>query len=43
MKISFVVPCYRSEKTLRVVVSEITDKMREMNQDDYEIILIKPF
>lgn len=40
MKISFVVPCYRSEKTLEVVVREITDKMLEMKQADYEIILV---
>ena len=40
MKISFVIPCYRSEKTLEAVVKEITDKMLEMNQVDYEIILV---
>lgn len=40
MKLSFVIPCYRSEKTLEAVVKEITDKMLEMNQVDYEIILV---
>lgn len=40
MKFSFVIPCYRSEKTLKSVVSEITDKLKEMNQDNYEIILV---
>ncbi len=40
MKISFVIPCYRSGKTLKNVVYEIYDKMESMKQSDYEIILI---
>ncbi|WP_028242284.1 glycosyltransferase family 2 protein [Pseudobutyrivibrio ruminis] len=40
MKISFVIPCYRSEKTIEKVVEEITLKMVDMAQDDYEIILV---
>ncbi|MCR5606142.1 MAG: glycosyltransferase family 2 protein, partial [Treponema sp.] len=40
MKYSFVIPCYRSEKTLENVVAEIKEKMSEMNHSDYEIILV---
>lgn len=40
MKISFVIPCYRSEHTLENVVKEINDKMLQMKQEDYEIILV---
>ncbi len=40
MKISFVIPCYRSENTIEFVVNEIKEKMTSMNHDDYEIILI---
>ena len=29
MKLSFVIPCYRSEKTIIPVLEEIQDKMRE--------------
>ena len=40
MKISFVIPCYRSENTLETVVKEIKDKIASMQKYDYEIILI---
>lgn len=40
MKVSFVIPCYRSEKTLEAVVSEIKEKMAEMKDYTYEIILV---
>ena len=40
MKVSFVIPCYRSEKTLEAVVNEITDTMVELDEYDYEIILV---
>ncbi len=40
MKITFVVPCYRSESTLEKVVKEIKDKMVMMQKYEYEIILI---
>ncbi len=39
-KISFVIPCYRSENTLEAVVSEIEKTMSEINSYDHEIILI---
>ncbi len=40
-KISFVIPCYRSEKTLATVVTEIQDKMKTMaDRYDYEIVLV---
>lgn len=40
MKISFVIPCYRSANTLPKVVEEIKTSMTEMNRDDYEIVLV---
>lgn len=39
-KISFVIPCYRSEKTLPRVVTEIQDKMKELTEYEYEITLV---
>ena len=40
-KISFVIPCYRSEQTLGKVVAEIKDKMTGMSDRyGYEIILV---
>lgn len=38
--ISFVIPCYRSEKTITAVIEEIKEKMRELDQYDYEVILV---
>ena len=38
--VSFVIPCYRSEKTVGGVVREITDTMRTLPQYDYEIVLV---
>lgn len=40
MKISFVIPCYRSEETLNSVVDEIYEKMSLMEKNDFEIILV---
>lgn len=39
-KISFVIPCYRSEHTLPHVVAEINEKMKTMEQYTYEILLV---
>lgn len=39
-KISFVIPCYRSEKTLIHVVAEIEDTMKSLEQYSYEVILV---
>ncbi|MCM1100320.1 MAG: glycosyltransferase family 2 protein [Clostridium sp.] len=39
-KISFVIPCYRSEKTLEHVVEEIRQKMTQMSEYSYEILLV---
>lgn len=39
-KISFVIPCYRSEKTLVNVVEEIRTALDKMKGYDYEIILV---
>lgn len=38
-KISFVIPCYHSERTIEQVVNEIRQKMQEI-QSDYEVILV---
>lgn len=40
MKHSFVIPCYRSEHTLRNVVSELIEEIEKENLQDYEIILV---
>lgn len=39
-KVSFVIPCYRSENTIAHVVAEISEKMKELTQYEYEIILV---
>lgn len=39
-KISFVIPCYRSEHTLEKVVREIEDTMQGLSQYEYEMILV---
>jgi len=39
-KLSYVIPCYRSEKTLGAVVEEINETMRRLPQYEYEIILV---
>lgn len=39
-KISFVIPCYRSENTLPHVVAEINEKMKTLRQYEYDIILV---
>lgn len=40
MKVSYVIPCYRSENTLQSVVDEIRNKMTELKKYTYEIILV---
>lgn len=39
-KVSFVIPCYRSERTLPHVVTEIEEKMKSLQQYQYDIFLI---
>lgn len=40
-KISFVIPCYRSEKTIEAVVTELIERYQEREEQyDYEIILV---
>lgn len=39
-KLSYVIPCYRSEHTLTAVVEEITRTMAALPQYDYEIVLV---
>ena len=40
MKLSFVIPCYRSEHTLAGVVGEIHERMKERPSLEYEVILV---
>ena len=39
-KVSYVIPCYRSEKTLPSVIEEIKETMHKLNQYAYEVILV---
>lgn len=39
-RISFVIPCYRSENTIEDVVNEIERVMSAHPEDDYEIVLV---
>ena len=39
-KLSFVIPCYRSEKTVGYVIEEIIQQMKKSNRKDFEIILV---
>lgn len=39
-KVSFVIPCYRSEHTLPHVITEIDEKMKQLAQYEYEILLV---
>ena len=39
-KVSFVIPCYRSEHTLVHVIHEITVTMKKLTQYTYEVILV---
>lgn len=41
--ISFVIPCYCSEKTINVVVDEIIHKVNEQQEYSYEIILVNDY
>ena len=38
MKISFVIPCYNSENTIRFVIDEIISVVSEQGEYDFEII-----
>lgn len=40
MKISFVIPCYRSEKTIEGVVSEIRAVVSQRPEFDYEVVMV---
>ena len=39
-KVSFIIPCYKSEKTIEGVVSEIRDTMQELKGYEYDIFLV---
>lgn len=39
-KISFYIPCYRSEKTAETVINEIIGLFENQQQYDYEIICV---
>lgn len=38
--VSFVIPCYRSEKTLEKVIKEIEETMEKLTEYDHEIVLV---
>ncbi|MBD5496845.1 MAG: glycosyltransferase family 2 protein [Lachnospiraceae bacterium] len=38
--ISFVIPCYRSEQTIRAVVDEVAAAVDALSEHDYEIVLV---
>ena len=38
--VSFVIPCYRSEKTIEAVINEIDETMGKSGRYEYEIILV---
>lgn len=38
--ISFVIPCFKSDKTVGIVVDEIKQTIIKKNTDDYEIVLV---
>ena len=39
-KISFIIPCYRSEHTLPHVIAEIEEKMKTLTQYEYDVFLV---
>lgn len=42
-KLSFVIPCYGSEKTIEYVIRDIKEKVSERKEFDYEIITVNDF
>ena len=42
-KLSFVIPCYNSEKTIGTVVEEIVDIVSKSTNAKYEIILVNDY
>ena len=42
-KLSFIIPCYNSEKTIKTVTNEIIDVVDKLLNYDYEIILINDY
>lgn len=40
LKISFVIPCYRSENTIEIVINDIIKKLQERPEYDYEIMAV---
>ena len=41
--LSFVIPCYRSEKTIEMVINELIDTMSQKKGYDYEIITVNDY
>ncbi len=42
-KISFIIPCYGSEKTVEIVINEIIKTVLEKKEYDYEIVAVNDF
>lgn len=43
MKLSFVIPCYRSEHTIQTVVNEVIEQVEKRPGTEYEIILVNDY
>lgn len=43
MKVSFVIPCYNSEKTIGTLVDITCEQMDSMKIDDYEFVLVNDY
>src|SRR3712207_3729696 len=43
VKYSYVIPCYNSELTIKDVVEEIMQKMVDLKENSFEIILVNDF
>ena len=39
-KLSFIIPCYKSEYTITAVINEIREKVKSMADYDYEIVAV---
>lgn len=43
MKVSFVIPCYNSEKTIRKLVDLTCEQMKKMKIDNFEFVLVNDY
>ncbi len=43
MKVSFVIPCYNSEKTIRKLIEMTCNQMKKMEMGNYEFVLVNDY